>query len=83
MSHELAPPVKGIANAFHRGTVLTQRICKFAQNGRARDMLDTLEPARTLEKSLVQSELRIKDAYGQSTAVFGRRYGGAIVDNRK
>ncbi len=82
MNQELAAPVKGITNAFRRGITQTQRICKFAQNASASHMLDVLQPAQGLERSLTNSEARIMGAYSQSMAAFGRRYAEQLINDR-
>jgi len=82
MNQELAAPVKGITNAFRRGISQTQRICKFAQNTSTAHILDILQPAQGLEKSLVKSEVRIKEAYSQSMTAFGRRYAEQVENDR-
>jgi hypothetical protein len=82
MNQELAAPVKGIINAFRRGIIQTQRICKFAQNASATHMLDVLQPAQGLERSLTNSEARIKEAYSQSMTAFGRRYSEQLANDR-
>jgi hypothetical protein len=82
MSQELAAPVKGITNAFRRGISQTQRISKFAQKLSATHMLDILQPAQSLEKSLTKSEARVTDAYGQSITAFGRRYAEQVENDR-
>lgn len=82
MNQELAAPVKGITNAFRRGITQTQRIRKFAQNASATHMLDVLQPAQSLEKSLTSSEARIREAYGQSMTAFGQRYAEQLVKDR-
>jgi hypothetical protein len=82
MNQELAAPVKGIANAFRRGITQTQRICESAQKASATHMLDILQPAQSLEKSLTNSEARIKAAYAQSMTVFGRSYANQLVNDR-
>jgi len=83
MNSDLTAPVKGIANAFHRGTVKTQRICKSAQRMQATNILDTLQLAQSLEDSLTRSESRIRDAYTQSSAAFGRRFLETFEKDRK
>lgn len=45
-------------------------------------MLDTLQPAQNLEKSLAKSEARIKEAYGQSMTAFGQRYAEQLENDR-
>jgi len=82
MNQELAAPVKGITNAFQRGITQTQRICKIARNALATHMLDVLQPAQGLERSLTNSEARIKEAYGQSMTAFGRRYSEQLANDR-
>jgi hypothetical protein len=86
MNRELPAPVKGIVNAFHRGTVLTQRICKAIQQGHAPQMLDAFQPAQGFEQSLTRSEIRIKDAYAQNIrdlGPIGQRYPTAIDSDRQ
>jgi SpoVK/Ycf46/Vps4 family AAA+-type ATPase len=79
---DLTPtPVKGMLRAFHRGTVLTKRICKAAQNGSAVELLNILEPAQALGKSFGASEARLRKAYEDSTKTFGRQFAEAILDD--
>lgn len=83
MNGELAAPVRGIANAFHRGIVKTQRICKSVQRTPTPNVLDTLQPVQSLEASLARSESRIKDAYAESTAALGRKFAESFDNDRK
>jgi hypothetical protein len=45
-------------------------------------MLDVLQPAQGLERSLTNSEARIKEAYSQSMTAFGRRYSEQLANDR-
>jgi hypothetical protein len=81
MTDTLAAPVKGVINAFNKGITLNQRICRAARNGAAAQMLDTLEQAQILEKALQKCEVRVRDAYAQSTHDFGRKFGEEILND--
>ena len=83
MNNDLAGPVKGIVNAFHRGTVVTQRICRAAQRAQGLNMLDTLQPAQSLGNSLEKSESSIKNAYAYCVQELGRKYLEAFDTDRK
>ena len=83
MNGELAAPVRGIANAFHRGIVKTQRIRKSVQRTPTPNVLDALQPLQSLEASLVWSESRIKDAYAESAAVLGRKFAESFENDRE
>jgi hypothetical protein len=85
MNDEIVPCVNGIIRAFHKGTERVQKICNTAARNAssASSVLETVEPAQALQKSLADSEIQIKYAYFQSVGVFGRPYPQAIVDDRK
>lgn len=82
MTDSTAAPVKGILNAFKRGTTLTTRICRNAGNGSASHTLETTELAHALQKSLGLSDARIRDAYAESTKTFGgKKFADAVVNH--
>lgn len=66
--------MKGIIKALHRGTVLTKRICKTANDQPSAHMLDISESAQSLERSLARSEGTVKDAYATSVKALGNRF---------
>ena len=79
MSDITAAPVKGIINAYQRGVVLTQRICKVAHNGSSMHTLDTLASAQLLQESLKHSAERIREAYNVSVRGIGQRFVEGII----
>jgi hypothetical protein len=83
-SDNVVDPVQGVLKTFRKGTVLTRRICKAARNAPAAShMLDIIEPAQTLERSLVYSEGQIKDTYQKSVEILGQGYPEAILNDRR
>jgi uncharacterized protein with PhoU and TrkA domain len=84
MSDDIAAPVNGIIKAFHKGTERTQKICNSAsKNAIASQVLDTVEPAQALQKSLAESEAQVRYAYSESIRMLGRRFATAIQSDRK
>lgn len=82
-TNHIPDPVKGVINAFHKGSILTKRICKAARNALSTHTLKTLEPAQELERSLLTSEDRVKDAYAQGVRALGQGFAKAILNDRK
>ncbi len=84
MSDDVAAPVNGIIKAFHKGHERTQKICNAAsKNATASRVLDTVEPAQALQKSLAESEAQVRYAYAESVRTLGKRYSNAIYSDRK
>ena len=84
MSDDIAAPVNGIIKAFHKGTERTQKICNAAsKNATAARVLDTVEPAQALQKSLIDSEAKIRYAYAESIRVLGTQYSKAVESDRE
>ena len=84
MSDEIAAPVNGIIKAFHKGNERTQKICNAAsKNATASQVLDTVEPAQALQRSLAESEAAIRYAYSESVRILGKRYSNAIHSDRE
>lgn len=83
-SDNVVDPVQGVLKAFRKGMVLTRRICKTTRNAPAApQMLDIVEPAQALERSLAYSEDQIKDAYQKSMEILGQGYPEAILNDRQ
>lgn len=83
MADDIAAPVKGLLNAFSKGILICQRVTKAAQRASETQRLDTLDQVQALDKSLAESESRVKDVYAQTSAAFGRRLAEAFDNNRK
>lgn len=83
-SDNVVDPVQGILKTFRKGTVLTRRICKTTKNAMAApQMLDIVEPAQALERSLAYSEGQIKDTYQKSVEILGQGYAEGILNDRQ
>jgi hypothetical protein len=82
MDDELAGPVKALINAFNRGAVLVKRICRAASNGPSYLLLDTLEPAQNLERSLAKSSIRVREACTMSMKTFGKQFAEEVYNDR-
>lgn len=84
MSDDIASPVNGIIKAFIKGNERTQRICNAAsKNATSSQVLDTVEPAQALQKSLADSEAAIRYAYSEGVRILGKRYWTAIYNDRE
>jgi hypothetical protein len=85
MNDDVVHSVSGIIKTFHKGTERAQKICNAAAKNAssASSVLETVEPAQALLKSLADSEAQVRYAYFQSVSVFGRSYPKAILDDRK
>jgi hypothetical protein len=82
MSDELAAPVRALINAFNRGSVLVRRICRAAPNGPSYLLLDTLEQAQNLERSVAKSGLQVMEACFTGMKTFGAPFTEAITNDR-
>jgi hypothetical protein len=83
MNNAIAEPVSGIINAFHRGTIKAQRICKAAQRAAGPNVEDTVVPAQSLGTALAEYEASLRYAYDQHVKDVGKRYVRAFQIDRE